>query len=78
MARYSEIEGACRESIKQDSSVRRTVTIEDFIAQLKRINFIWTLDQANRWIENQQYFRDISPEHSNNRVFHLYNPNGPY
>ncbi|WP_428846719.1 hypothetical protein [Pantoea dispersa] len=33
---------------------------------------------ANRWIEHQQYFRDITPDHGNNRVFHLFNPNGPY
>lgn len=78
MGRYSEIEGAFRDSIKIDAAGRRAVTTADFIAYLESINWIWTLDQANRWVENQQYFRDISTDHSNNRVLQLYNPNGPY
>ncbi len=76
--RCSEIQGAFRASIKQDPSGLRTITTADFIASLEQINYIWTLDQANRWIEHQQYFRDIMPDHSNNRVFQLFNPNGSY
>lgn len=78
MGRYSEIQGAFRDSIRQEQNGRRTVTTADFIANLEQINYIWTLDQANRWIEHQQYFRDITPDHGNNRVFQLFNPNGPY
>ena len=79
MPRYRDIQFAFRQSIKMDERGRKVVTTGDFVAELERHNWHWSQKEANDWIENQQsYFRDITPDFSENRTFHLFNPNGNF
>lgn len=79
MPRYREIMVSFRASIRIEPSGRRTVSTDDFVAELGRHNWHWSREKANDWIENQQlYFSDITPDHSDNRLFYLFNPNGNY
>ncbi|MDE1188180.1 MAG: hypothetical protein PW844_17075 [Pantoea sp.] len=79
MPRYSDIKNAFYQSIKMDQKGQKTVNTTDFVAELERHHHHWSLKQANDWIENQMnYFRDITPDFSENRTFCLFNPNGPY
>ncbi|NKG32132.1 DNA polymerase V [Erwinia rhapontici] len=65
-----------RASIKIESSGRRTVATADFIVALERVNYEWTLKEANQWIEHyQSTFRDVSTEEGERRTFQLFNPN---
>lgn len=76
MTRYDDIGTAYRQSIKVDQRGRRTVTTIDFVQALARYNHIWTLRQANEWIEIYQCsFKDVSTEEGDRRTFQLFNPN---
>jgi hypothetical protein len=77
MPRYKDIRDCFRKSIKQDSRGQQLVTTGDFIVELERRNWHWTLERANSWIENQTTcFTDITPDFSENRTYRLYNANG--
>ena len=76
MGRRDDIPAAFRASIKIESSGRRTVATADFIVALARVNYDWTLKEANNWIEHyQSTFRDVSTEEGERRTFQLFNPN---
>ncbi|MCP1436592.1 hypothetical protein J3D56_000028 [Erwinia persicina] len=76
MARYDDIGTAYRESIKISPQGRRTVTTMDFVQNLAKYNHIWTLREANEWIEIYQCsFKDVSTEEGDRRTFQLFNPN---
>ncbi|MBV4366311.1 DNA polymerase V [Erwinia phyllosphaerae] len=76
MARYDDIGTAYRESIRISMAGRRTVTTVDFVQALARYNHIWTLKEANEWIEQYQWnFKDVSTEEGEQRTFQLYNIN---
>nr|WP_314424739.1 DNA polymerase V [uncultured Erwinia sp.] len=76
MARRNDIPAAFRLSIVHQPSGGRTVSTEDFVRELAKFNHIWTLKEANRWIEHYQCsFRDISTEEGERRKFVLFNPN---
>ena len=76
MGRRDDIPAAFRASIKIESSGRRTVATADFIVALARVNYEWTLKEANQWIEHyQSTFRDVSTEEGERRTFQLFNPN---
>lgn len=76
MPRYYEIESAFRQAIKIDERGRRTVTTRDFVAGLERVNWKFTMAEANRWIENNiATFRDVSTEEGEARTFWMFNPN---
>lgn len=76
MGRRDDIPAAFRASIKIESSGRRTVATADFIVALARVNYDWTLKEANQWIEHyQSTFRDVSTEEGERRMFQLFNPN---
>lgn len=76
MGRRDDIPAAFRASIKIESSGRRTVATADFIVALARVNYDWTLKEANKWIEHyQSTFRDVSTEEGERRTFQLFNPN---
>lgn len=77
MGRRDDIPAAFRASIKIESSGGRTVATADFIVALARVNYDWTLKEANQWIEHyQSTFRDVSTEEGERRTFQLFNPNG--
>lgn len=76
MARREDIPAAFRSSIKIAENGRRTVTTVDFVETLARVNYDWSLAEANRWIEHyQSTFKDVSTEEGERRTFLLFNPN---
>ncbi len=77
MPRYYEIDYAWKASIRRETSGRQTVTTEDFVRELKKVNWHWSCREANRWIETYvTVFKDVSPVEGENRTFQLFNPNG--
>ncbi|MFZ4998392.1 DNA polymerase V [Enterobacter asburiae] len=77
MPRLYEIEGAFRAAIKIEPSGKRTVTTQAFVNELEKVNWCWSLKQANTWIETYvTTFRDVSDQEGEARTFQLFNPNG--
>ena len=76
MPRKSDIPAAFRKSVVHEPSGRRIVRTVDFQRELANLNHVFTLREANLWIENyQSCFKDISTEEGERRTFFLYNPN---
>ncbi|WP_368900335.1 hypothetical protein [Mixta calida] len=76
MPRYYEIDTAFRRAIQMDSRGRRTVTTRDFVAELARVNWSFSMAEANQWIENNiSTFKDISTAEGQERTFLMFNPN---
>jgi len=77
MPRDYEIKDAFRFAIKRDTAGRFTVSTLDFVNELERLNWHYTLRQANQWIEvHKSVFRDISTAEGEERTFQIFNPNG--
>ena len=77
MPRDYEITGAFLRAIKRAPNGRQTVSKIDFVRELELVNWHYTPSEANRWITTYtSNFRDISPNEGEERLFHLYNPNG--
>ncbi|WP_320734061.1 DNA polymerase V [Enterobacter kobei] len=77
MPRLYEIEGAFRAAIKIEASGKRTVTTQTFVNELGKVNWHWSLRQANTWVETYvTTFRDVSDQEGEARTFQLFNPNG--
>ncbi|BEA10571.1 TPA: DNA polymerase V [Escherichia coli] len=77
MARRYEIPGAFTAAIKSQPGGPRTISTQDFVSELAKVNWHWSLQEANKWIEHYvTTFKDISPNEGENRLFMLYNPNG--
>lgn len=77
MPRLYEIEGAFRAAIQIEPSGRRIVTSKGFVKELEKVNWHWSLKQANAWIEAYvTTFRDVSDHEGEDRTFQLFNPNG--
>jgi len=50
-------------SFKISLKGKHTVETKDFVAQLEKVNWNWSLHEANQWIENNIHtFKDISTE----------------
>lgn len=57
------IEIAWYASIQQEPNGRKTVTTQRFVQQLSKVNWNWTMKQANEWIEwYVTTFRDVSTQ----------------
>lgn len=70
MPRNSDIEIAWRQAIVIEPNGRRTVTTSGFIRELAKVNWIWSLRQANQWIEHYvTTFRDVSTQDGDDRTF---------
>ncbi|MCW4986234.1 DNA polymerase V [Enterobacter mori] len=77
MPRLYEIEGAFSAAIQIEPNGRRSVTTKEFVAELEKVNWHWSLKQANSWIEAYvTTFRDVSDHEGDDRTFQLFNPNG--
>lgn len=77
MPRDYEIMFAFRRAIKRDIAGRYTISTVDFVKELDRLNWHYTLRAANTWIETHTTtFRDISPSDGEARLFQVFNPNG--
>jgi len=84
MHRDYEIMIAFRQAIKRDCKGRSTLSTIDFVRELDRLNWSYTLHAtrytlhaANKWIETHtSTFRDISTLAGEERMFQVFNPNG--
>ena len=77
MPRYYEIEPAFFSAIQIAPDGKKTVTTADFVKELAKVNWHWSLKKANQWIESTvTTFRDVSTQEGENRTFMLFNPNG--
>lgn len=72
MPRRYEIETAFRAAIVVAPNGRRTVTTIDFVRELRKVNWEFSLRDANAWIEaSVSTFKDISPTECEERLFVL-------
>ncbi|AMG58322.1 DNA polymerase V [Pantoea vagans] len=70
MPRDYEIMMALRQAIKHDVEGRFTISTLDFVKELGRMNWHYTLNSANKWIETHTAtFHDISLTDGDERVF---------
>lgn len=77
MPRRYDIEAAFRSAVVVEPNGRRTLRTVDFVRELKKVNWDFSLRDANAWIEaSVSTFKDISPTEGEERLFMLYNPNG--
>jgi len=77
MPRDYEIMIAFRQAIKRDAEGRLTISTLDFVKELGLMNWHYTLNSANKWIETHTTtFQDISLTDGDERVFQVFNPNG--
>lgn len=77
MPREYEKAVAFRNAIKRDEQGRYTVTTVDFVKELERLNWHFSLKEANRWVEiYTSTFRDVSTKEGEERTFQVFNPNG--
>ncbi len=77
MPRRDDIERAFCAAIIFEPSGRRTVKTSDFVRELKRVNWDFSLKDANDWIEaSVSTFKDVSTTEGEERLFMLFNPNG--
>lgn len=77
MPRRYDIESAFRSAVVVDPSGRRTLRTIDFVRELKKASWDFSLRDANAWIEASiSTFKDISPAEGEARLFMRYNPNG--
>lgn len=77
MSRDYEIMMAFKQAMKRDALGRFTISTLDFVGELERLNWHYTLRAANSWIEmHTTTFRDISTVDGDERTFQVFNPNG--
>ena len=70
MPRRSDIEIAWYASIQQEPNGRKTVTTQRFVQELSKVNWNWTMKQANEWVEwYVTTFRDVSTQEGENCTF---------
>lgn len=79
MAKRDDIKIAFEQAMKISPKGKRTVTTADFVSELEKVNWYWSLKEANQWIEYYvTTFRDISTQEGEDRTFMLFNPYGVF
>lgn len=77
MPRDYEIKDAFVSAIKREPSGRYVVTTQAFVRELERVNWHFSLREANQWIKNNTTtFRDASTQEGEAKTYHQFNPNG--
>ena len=77
MPRRYEIETAFTAAIKIEPNGRRTATTRDFVHELEKVNWHWSLSEANRWIAaHTRTFRDITDHEGEDRTWFQFNYGG--
>lgn len=77
MPRDYEIKGAFVSAIKSKPGGGRIVTTQDFVHELERVNWHFSLREANQWIKtNTVTFRDVSTQEGEAKTYMQFNPNG--
>lgn len=73
MPRRSDIEIAWYSSIQQEPNGRKTVTTQRFVQGLSKVNWEFSLKDANAWIESSvSTFKYLSMVEGEERTFMLY------
>lgn len=77
MLRRYDIEAAFGSIVVIEPGRRRTLRTVDFMRELKKVNWNFSLRDANAWVEaSVSTYKDISPTDGEERLFMLCNPNG--
>ncbi|MGP2481320.1 DNA polymerase V [Pantoea eucalypti] len=77
MPRDYEIKDAFVSAIKTKAGAGRIVTTEEFVKELERLNWHFSLREANQWIKtNTTTFRDVSTQEGEAKTYQQFNPNG--
>ncbi|MBA8865613.1 hypothetical protein FHW11_002770 [Pantoea agglomerans] len=77
MPRQYEIKHAFMNAMKRDPRLGVIVTTQEFVHQLERLNWHFSLREANQWIKtNTVTFRDVSTEEGESKTYKQFNPNG--
>lgn len=77
MPRRSDMELAFRSAIVHERSGRRSVRTSDFVRELEKVSWHLSSAEANQWIARYaRCFRDASTDHSDNKTWLMFNPNG--
>jgi len=77
MPRQYEIKHAFMNAMKRDPRLGVIVTTQEFVQQLERLNWHFSLREANQWIKtNTVTFRDVSTEEGESKTYKQFNPNG--
>ncbi|MGJ0191394.1 DNA polymerase V [Pantoea sp. RRHST58] len=77
MLREYEKETALRNAIKRNQQGRYIVTTVNFVKELAKLNWHFTLKEANRQVEiYTSTFRDVSTKEGEERTFQVFNRNG--
>jgi len=77
MPRDYEIQEAFVSAIKREPSGRYVVTTQDFVRHLERVNWHFSLREANQWIKaHTSTFRDVSTQEGESKTYQQFNPNG--
>lgn len=79
MPRRSDMELAFRAAIVHERSGRRSVRTSDFVRELEKVNWHLSNAEANQWIARySRCFRDASTDHSDDKTWLMFNPNGRF
>lgn len=77
MPRDYEIKHAFMNAIKRDPSLGVIVTTQEFVHQLEKLNWHFSMREANQWIKaNTVTFRDASTQEGEAKTYKQFNPNG--
>ncbi|AWP32199.1 DNA polymerase V [Pantoea vagans] len=77
MPRDYEIKDAFVCAIRTKAGAGRIVTTEEFVKELERLNWHFSLREANQWIKtNTTTFRDVSTQEGEAKTYQQFNPNG--
>ncbi len=77
MPRYDDKVGAFLAAEVRAPNGRRTVTTVDFVAELEKVNWHYSLTEANEWIRLYvRTYRDVSTQEGEEKTYQCFNPNG--
>ncbi|MCX3307942.1 DNA polymerase V [Pantoea vagans] len=77
MARESDIRGAFMAAMRREPGLGVIVTTQEFVHQLEKLNWHFSLREANQWIKaNTVTFRDASTQEGEAKTYKQFNPNG--
>ncbi|AVV37846.1 DNA polymerase V [Pantoea vagans] len=77
MARESDIKAAFMAAMRREPGLGVIVTTQEFVHHLERLNWHFSLREANQWIKaNTVTFRDASTQEGEAKTYKQFNPNG--
>lgn len=74
MPKLDDINAAFRDAVRLDAKGHKMLRTEDFIRELREVNWHFNEKDANDWIARYQpFFVDKTPDFSENRLWMLRN-----